>query len=219
MEAELKKIIMKYRPQIKAIWVIKKEVIFLVKGKQKEIERAAKRLLKGHRIKVCLLKSYFENIFEGEAGFYQPLASAKILYDPNSFIDPIKKIVESGKILGTKESYVLKFMKISGHFKNISRIKYDVLNNIILLIVESSQAALVKYADKIPPLKRVPDSLQTYLEPKGFEKRYTEWARQVINRFREVEHGEGSLPSGAELDDMQKKAEEFRERIKLFISK
>lgn len=213
MEAQLKNIILKYRNQIKAIWIIKKEVSFLAKGKQKEIGKAAKRLLKGHRIKVYLLKDYFENIFEGEVSFYQSLAAAKILYDPNSFIDPIKKIVETGKIVGTKESYLLKFMKISEHFKNISRIRYDAMNNIILLIVESSQAALLKYADKIPPLKRVPDYLEKYLLPKGLEKRYVEWTRSVINRFRDIEHGKSVLPNGVELDLMQKKASEFRERI------
>lgn len=217
MEKKLKKIIVRYKGQIKSIWSVKREINFLVKGKQKEIETYARRVLKGHKIKTYILKDYFENIFEGQIDFYQSLTAAEILYDPNAFIDPIKKIASTGKISGTKESYLLKFMKISDHFKNINKIKYDVLNNIILLVVESSQAALLQHADKIPPLKKVPDYLEAYLLPKGLEERYIGWSRKAINMYREIEHGKRGLPSGQELDDMQKKAEEFRERINILL--
>lgn len=217
MEKELKKIILKYRNHLKSIWVSKKELNFLVKGRQKEIEKYSRKLIKNYKINTYRLQDYFENVFEGQLDFYQSLAASEVLFDPNAFIDPIKRIVDSGKILGTKESYLLKFMKVSEHFKNINRIKYDALNNIILLVVESSQAALLKYADKIPPLKRVPDYLEKHLKPKGLEERYIEWSRKTIGIFRDIEHGKRGVPSGTEIDEMQKKAGEFRERINALL--
>ncbi len=217
MEKQLKSLLLKYRGSIKSIWLQDREIYFLAKNRQKEIEKSALRSMKGYKVKIFLLNNYFENVFEGNLNFYENINQAQVLYDPNSFIDPIKKMVESGKITGTKQSFLLKFLKISEHFKKVNSIKFDVLNNSILLIVESSQAALLEYADKVPSLRKVPDYLEKYLVPRGLEKRYMEWVSGVIKNYKEIEHGNRGLPSGTELDIIQKKAEEFRDRINAIL--
>ena len=213
MEKQLKSLLLKYRGAIKSIWIADKEINFLVNKKQKEIAKAASARLKGYKIRVNLLNLYFENIFEGNLYFYENINRSEILYDPNSFIDPIKKMIETGKISGTKQSFLMKFLKVSEHFKKVNSIKFDVLNNSVLLIVESSQAALLEYADFVPALKKVPKYLEKHLLPKGLEKRYIEWVKETIQTYREIEHGKKNLLTGSELDKIQKNAEEFRDRI------
>lgn len=213
LEKQLKTILQKNKKDIRSIWIKGREISFLVLSNQEKIKKSASKLVKNHTIKVFLVKNYFENIFEGNLDFYESINQADILYDPHSFIDPIKKMVASGKIMGTKQSFLLKFLKISDHFKKVNSIKFDVLNNAVLLIVESSQAALLEYADKVPPLKKVPEYLEKYLIPKGLEKRYVVWIKKTIEDYRNIEHGKMNIPSGEQLDQIQKRAEDFRDRI------
>lgn len=216
----------KYRKHIKGIWVSGNTVSVLVmevsQKKKEEIEKFSLTMLQGTGLGLEMtgVTDYFRNVMEGDLGTYRKIRDASLLYDPGHFVHPIKKMVKTGMIHGTKESLMRKFHSINQHFRQISREKLRVLDNVYMSVIEASQAAILAAGKPIPVPKQVPTSIRKEFVDKGLlEKKYLDQCSDIVKAFKSVEHREKPVPSGTELDRLQTKAREYRERLKELVSK
>ncbi|MEE9405866.1 MAG: hypothetical protein V3V26_00495 [Candidatus Aenigmarchaeota archaeon] len=222
----------KYRKYVKSIWFAENTISVLIldvsKSTKEDIEKFSLILLKTFnakydsavKLELAELSDYFRNVMEGDIGTYKMIRDASLLYDPSHFVHPIKKMVKTGMIHGTKEALMRRFHSINQHFREISREKLRVLDNIYMSIIEASQAAILAAGHPIPVPKQVPPSIKKYFVDKGLlEKKYLNQCSEIVKAFKSVEHREKPVPSGAELDKLQEIARQYRERLKELVLK
>jgi len=206
------KILKKYKKQIKSILLDEENITLIVSKKAKEIKSFVSKIDK--KIKVVNDDFYLKKIFLGEKRTYTKLGNAAIIYDPNHFIDPLQEMIKSGKIHGTKEDIKLRFIAIGEHFRKINMIKHKILDNIYMSIVEVGQAVLIEKFNIFCKPREVVENLTTQLnKKKKLEKKYINIAKEIIRLYKDIEHKKRDLPSGKELDLLQKKAEDYQNRM------
>ena len=217
----------KHSKQVKSIWFSDNTISVLLldtaKSRRGEIEKFSLTLLQsvnqkhatGFKFEISEMTDYFRNIMEGDIGTYKRIRDASLLYDPGHFVNPIKRMVRSGMIYGTKEALVRKFHSINQHFREISKEKLRVLDNIYMSAIESSQAALLAAGHPIPVPKQVPLSIERYFVKTGMlDRKRLGYCADIVKCFKEVEHKDRPIPSGTELDRMQDMATSYRDRLK-----
>lgn len=218
LEEVCARILKKYMSYIKSIALEGGLLLFLVSDKKQEIRRYASKF--NFPVRVELAENYLKNVFSGEEMVYERLGSSSILYDPEHLIDPIKEMIISGKIHGTKESLAGRFIGIGENFRKIDMIKHKILDNIYTAVVELSQALLIKKQDVTCNPKEVPKNIKKYLVDKRIlEKRYLEIAAEIIAVYKDIEHRKRPAITGLEMDSLQKKAEDFQGRVMELLEK
>ncbi|MBN2101717.1 MAG: hypothetical protein JW716_02500 [Candidatus Aenigmarchaeota archaeon] len=157
---------------------------------------------------------YFEKIMENDLDVFNELKNSIPVYDPSGFFRPLKKLLEKGEILGTKESLMRLGDGITARFRTIHSLKLNVLENLFNAVVDSGQALLISKKYPIPLQTQVPEMLETLTKNDGIiEKRYVKYCKDVISVYKDVEHEDKKDIRGWELDILSKKAGDFVQRV------
>ncbi len=217
----------RYKAQIKSIWVSENTINVLVLEVSKarfgeiakfgadlmsRINRDYKSDLKPNILRV---EDYFRDVLEGDVLTYSKIREARLLYDPSHFVSPIKRMVKTGQVMGTKEALLQKFILINQHFRAIKKLKMKVLDNIYMAVIETAQAALLARDRPIPTPKQVPLFIRKYFVNTGvLEPRFHKQCESIVRTFKDIEHEKRPVLSGKELDRFEKQAGEFIERLR-----
>lgn len=158
---------------------------------------------------------YFNKVMENDLDVFNELKNSIPIYDPSGFFRPLKKLLEKGEIIGTKESLMRLGDSISGRFRTIHSMKLNILENLFNAVVDSGQALLISHKYPIPLQTQVPKMLEDALSKEGIiEKRYIKYCKDIIKTYKEIEHEDKKDIRGYELDELTKKATEFVKRVR-----
>jgi len=144
------------------------------------------------------------------------IKNGRIKKDFLHLLHSTRRNLESGEMIGTKEAILRKFKKIGYHFENIKKIKYKILDNLYMAIVESSQALFLIKGVKVTSPRNIPEKLKE-VKKKFKLKLDTDSAKEIITIFKDYEHSKISLPSGKKLDSLRFKAKKFQDEIKSLL--
>jgi len=206
------KILKKHGTKIKSIMLDQSKMVVIASRDKNEIKKYVNSL--GLDCEVRLDLDCMKEIFNGDREFYETLRSSEIVYDPKHFIDPVKEMIISGKMHGTREATIQRFISIGEIFKKIDMIKHKILDNMYTSCVELSQALIIEKKGIICKPKEIVKKLKRYfVDTKILEKKYLEIAQDIIKIYKDIEHGKARIPDGIEIDVLQRKAEAFQERI------
>lgn len=229
----------KYKSIIKSIWLITPEefeksmdltTIILLNDVQKidhitkrdveTVALAAERDVKAeHGIDIhpsfYLLSDYWDMIRHGSPITFSEIRHGIPVYDPSGFFVPLKKLLEQGKIPGTKEAMRALISKAPLRLKRIKYLfKVRVLEHIFCAVVDAAQAPLIFLGVSPPDPKHVAESLRIHLVDKGLlEPEYARYADEIIRYWKDVEHGKIKEIPGSNLDECLEKGVHFVSRI------
>ncbi len=97
------------------------------------------------------LTDWWDLLRSGEPWVYTGMRDAKVLYDPSGFVEPIKRILNEGRIYATKEKSFALLERAKAMYKKLrEKTIVDVMSKILKIMVETSQAVLMYYGE--PPL-------------------------------------------------------------------
>ncbi len=97
------------------------------------------------------LTDWWDLLRSGEPWVYTGMHDAKILYDPSGFVEPIKRLLNEGRIYATKEKSIALLRRAKSRYESLhKKILIDVMSKILRVMVETSQAVLMYYGE--PPL-------------------------------------------------------------------
>ncbi len=151
---------------------------------------------------------------ENDLDVFNELKNSIPVYDPSGFFRPLKKLLEKGEILGTKESLMRLGDGITARFRAIHSLKLNVLENLFNAVVDAGQALLISKKYPIPLQTQVPEMLESLTKSNDIiEKRYVKYCKDVISVYKEVEHEDKKDIRGWELDILSKKANDFVQRV------
>ena len=158
-------------------------------------------------------------IRHGSPVTYSEIRHGLPVYDPAGFFVPLKKLLDEGKIPGTKEAMRSLISRAPVRLKRIRFLfKTRVLEHIYGAVVDSAQAALMSIGAVPPSPKHVPDAVRNQLvKKKLLEPEYARYCGDVIKFWKDVEHGKITEVSGQKLDEMMSKGLFFVGRIERLL--
>ena len=134
------------------------------------------------------------------------IKEGKIKKDSLHLLKSTRINLQKGELVGTKETILNKFHKITFHFEKIKEINYKVLDNLYMSIVESSQSLFILNDFGAVSPKNLPKKLKELVK-KTNKNLNIRFAKQIINVFKDYEHSKRGLPKGRELDKLILKAD------------
>ena len=196
------------RKGVKGEWSYNGKNYFLVKDK-KDFHPKDNEI-------VFIPKDLIQEIISHNRTILLSIKNGRIKKDFLHLITSTRRNLESGELVGTKEAILKKFNKIKFHFDNIKKINYQVLENLYMSVVESSQALFLFSGIKITSPRNIPDRLNK-LPKKLSAKLNISFAKEIIKIFKDYEHSKIKLPEGKELDKLITKARRFNEEVQSLL--
>jgi len=193
------------KKDVKGEWSFRGKNYFLVENKKEFHEKENETFFTP--------KELIEEIVSHNRILLLSIKNGRIKKDSLHLIRSTKRNLESGEMIGTKEAIIKKFKRIRFHFENIKKINYQILDNIYMSVVESSQALFLSNNIRITSPRNIPEKLNK-LSKKLNGKVDIHSAKEIIKVFKKYEHSKISLPKGKKLDKLMIKAKKFNEEVK-----
>jgi uncharacterized protein (UPF0332 family) len=180
---------------------------------QRIIMKVSRRL----HIVTLRITSFWEYMKNGDPIGINILRDGICLYD-TGFFEPMQILLKKGRVRPTAESIWTYYQKAPATLTNS---KWHIMQATIDLywaVIDSAHAALMS-RDAIPPTpEHVADMLDELLVNKGLlEKKYSKIMRSMYERAKAIMHREIHEIRGSEFDRYLEEANDFVERMKVFI--
>ncbi len=241
LEEFAKGILKKYRNVVKSIWFVSKEMLketeegtviilfddtkkFNKKLAEAYVHRLSERIKEKYGFYIhprhYLLSDYWTLIKEASPVTFCEIREGIPLYDPSGFFVPLKKLLEMGKIPGTKEAIRSLVEEAPERIEKVERrLKADILFHLFNACVESGQAALILLGVAPPIPKKLPKFLRLHPVKKGMLKESdVKDCEYVIRTWKDFEHGKKKV-EWEEVDKIFEKTARFVEKVEEMVER
>ncbi len=160
-----------------------------------------------------LLTDYWEKVRHGNPVTIMEIKESIPVYDPSGFFIPIKRLIEAGRIPGTKEALRHMLDSSPRRLHSIRDRHYiDIIAMLFESVVDAGQSLLMLKGVSPPVPKKVADKLEKHT---GLERKYIEDIREIVSFWKAIEHGEKRVADirARDIDRLMKKAFQVIERI------
>lgn len=161
-------------------------------------------------VNTVTLTAFWEEVRAGEPLVINVLRYGEPLVDLGGFFDPLKVLLAKGKIKPTPEA-IFTTMQRSG--QHLGRANVNILNSVegfYWAMVDASHAALMAMNVIPPSPEHIAELLKEHLVNKDFiKKEYVDWYEDVRKKAKAIIHGEQNKINGKEIEELQRKAEDF----------
>ncbi len=175
---------------------------------------ASKKYKKELHINTVTLTAFWEEVRVGEPLIINVLRYGETLIDVGGFFDPIKVLLAKGKIRPTAEAIYTTMYRSGQH---LGRANSNILNSVegfYWSMVDAGHAALMAVNIIPPSPEHLAELLDENLVSKGILKKdLVEFYEETRKKAKKVLHGDTNKISGRELEEMQRKSEEFVLRL------
>ena len=164
------------------------------------------------------LTEFWDSLRKGEPLAIEAVRNGEKVYDTGIFM-PAKRLLERGKISGTRES-VKKRLKLGaqGYKKAEKNMRSSIPHKLEQAMANAGQAPIM-LAGKTPPGKeKVPDTLEEMFVDEGMlEEEFVEKARKIYE-FGDRGEKEPQSVTGEELEENMQRTDEFVKRMHQLVS-
>ncbi len=168
------------------------------------------------------LTNYWNVIRHGSPIVFSEIRNGIEIYDPTGFFRPLKKLLELGRIPGTKEA--MRALIISSP-KRVIKVKElhksKIISEIYDAVISAGQAILITEGVSPPIPKKIPEKLRQHLVKSNemLEKDVVK-CEEIIKVWKNYEHGNKIELEGKEIDKLVAKGMDFIDEVEeLMIEK
>lgn len=165
-------------------------------------------------INTVTLTAFWDEVRQGEPLIINVIRYGEPLVDVGGFFDPLKILLAKGRIRPTPEAVFTTMERSISHLRRANAGILGSVEGFYWAMVDASHAALMAFKVVPPSPENIPQLLKEhFVDSKMLTKEYTEWFEIVRKKAKEVLHGEITKLSGKELEEMQRKTEEFVNKL------
>ncbi len=161
-------------------------------------------------INTVTITAFWEEVRAGEPLVINVLRYGEALIDIGGFFDPLKVLLAKGKIRPSAEA-IFTTMERSG--KHLGRANINILNSVegfYWAMVDAAHSLLMALKVIPPSPENLSELLIEYCSKKGIlDKDFIITFEFVRNRSKDIMHGNITKLSGKELEEIQRKSEDF----------
>jgi len=165
-------------------------------------------------INTVTITAFWDEIRAGEPLVINILRYGEALIDLGGFFDPLKVLLAKGRIRPSPEAI---FVTMDRSGRHLGRANISLLNSIEGFywgMVDASHALLMAYGIIPPSPEKISELLaENFVSKKMLDKDYIIDFEFVREKSKDILHGSITKLSGKEIEDIQRKAEDFVEKI------
>lgn len=184
----------------------------LIAWYREELEKIIKKnpYKKSLHINTVKLSTWWEDLMKGDPLIINILRYGESLIDLAGFFEPLKFLLINGKIRSTPEAIYSCLQRAPMHIANSKRAELGAIDGLYWSMVDSAHAALIAINLSPPSPEHIAGMLKENFVVGGKLKiKYVEWFRDLTILHKKISHQEITDLKGVEIDEWQKKAEEF----------
>jgi predicted nucleotidyltransferase/uncharacterized protein (UPF0332 family) len=166
------------------------------------------------------LTTWWKDMIRGDPVVINVIRYGEPLIDFGGFFNPLKILLQEGKIKGTPESIYTLLQRAPQHLARSNIAELSAVEGIYWAMVDSAHALLIAAKILPPSPEHIPSLLKQYfVDRKILKMKYVVWYKDVYAWHRKIVHGEITNVKGMELDEWQEKADEFIRVMSKLIEK
>lgn len=156
------------------------------------------------------LTTWWSDLLRGDPLVLNILRYGEAIIDFAGFFEPLKYLLIEGKIKSTPEAIYSCLQRAPIHLSKSRLAELGAIEGVYWAMVDSAHAALIA-ANVVPPSpEHIPFELkETFVDTKKLDMKYVSWFRDLHVLHKDIIHGQIKELKAVEIDDWQKKAEEF----------
>lgn len=181
---------------------------------------AAKEYGRELHINTIKLTTWWEDLIHGEPVVLNILRYGEALVDLGGFFNPIKALLEKGKIRSTPEAIFAALQRAPAHLMRSKLAEMGAIEGVYWTMVDSAHAALIT-AGKVPPSpEHIPEMLQETFVDKGMlGSGYVRAFNDLFIIHKNISHGQRMEIKGVDIDKWQDIAKNFLSEMTSLINK
>jgi len=161
-------------------------------------------------INTVRLTTWWQDLIRGDPVVINVLRYGESLIDFGGFFNPLKILLQEGKISSTPEAAYTCLQRAPAHLARSKAAELGAVEGIYWSMVDSSHALLITAKIVPPSPEHVPTLLKEHFVDKGLlDIKYIKWYRELFTLHKKIAHGELIDIKGMELDAWQDRADEF----------
>lgn len=166
------------------------------------------------------LTTWWYDLTQGDPVVINILRYGEVLIDSGGFFNPLKILLQQGKIKGTVEAVYTSLQHAPVHLARSTGAKLGAIEGIYWCMIDAAQAALMT-AGKLPPSpEHVPALLQEVFVDSGLlPGNYVNEIRNIYMLHKKIAHSEIKDVRGADIDRWQDTARSFLTEMTRMIDK
>jgi predicted nucleotidyltransferase len=163
-------------------------------------------------INTIKLSTWWDDLLKGDPVVLNIIRTGFPLIDHGGFIEPLKHLMVRGKIKGTPEAIYQCLQRAPTHIARSKAAELAAIDGIYWSMVDAAHGALIA-AGYFPPSPEhvIVDIRDAFVTRKILKPKYLEWYKEIFYLYKKVSRKEISDLKGIEIDEWQKRAEEFLE--------
>jgi len=156
------------------------------------------------------LTTWWQDLMRGDPVVINVIRYGEPLIDFGGFFNPLKILLQEGKIKSTPEAIYTCLQRAPQHLARSKAAELGAVEGIYWTMVDSAHALLIA-ANLIPPSpEHIPALLKEHFVDKGLLNiKYVSWYRELFALHKQIIHGNITDVKGIEIDTWQDHADEF----------
>lgn len=161
-------------------------------------------------INTIKLTTFWEDLIVGDPTVINVVRYGEVLIDVGGFFNPLKILLQDGRIRPTPESIYNVLNRVPGHIMRSRLSEISSVEGCYWAFVESAQSILMAIKILPPSPEFIPELLkQNFVDKKLLDKKFIYDFENIFELHRKAVHGEIKNIDGRIVDDFQEKAEGF----------
>lgn len=171
-------------------------------------------------INTVKLTTWWNDITKGDPVVINVLRYGEAIIDFGGFFNPLKIMLQEGKISQTPEAIYTCLQRAPEHLARSYMAKIGSIEGLFWAMVDSSHAALMAAKQSPPSYEHIPGLLkEIFVDNKVLGMKYVVWYRDLYILHRRINHGEIREVAGKEVDEWQARTKEFIDVMTNLIKK
>jgi len=171
-------------------------------------------------INTIKLTTWWQDLIRGDPLILNILRNSEILVDLAGFFEPLKFLLIEGKIKSSPEAVYACLQRAPIHLARSKTAELASIEGLYWAMVDSAHAALITLGIFPPSPEHITEELKKNFVDKGMLKvEYIRWYRELLILHKQISHGEIINLKGVEIDDWQKKTEDFVQTMAKLVEK
>jgi len=161
-------------------------------------------------INTVKLTTWWNDLLKGDPTVINIIRYGEELIDFGGFFRPLRILLQEGKISSTPEAIYTCLQRAPLHLANSKRAEISSVEGLYWAMIDSAHALLMTAKITPPSPEHIPQLLkETFVDKKLLDSKYIGWYEEVFNLHKGITHGTIRDVQGQDLDDLQKKTEQF----------
>lgn len=163
------------------------------------------------------LTTWWQDVMNGDPVVINILRFGEAIIDFGGFYNPLKVLLQQGKIRSTPEAVYTALERAPQHLARSRASELNAIEGLYWGMVDASQAALMSAKQTPPSPEHISLMLkENFVDKDRLKMKYIIMFRDLYVLHRKINHGEIMNLKGAEIDDWQIRSEDFiREMTRL----